>query len=871
MKISMLYLIIFSVISNITFAQKQGQDLIDSLLNEILKAKEDTNYVLLLQQLSYKLYSIDPDKGIKYGFDGLRLAEKLKWKNGIAKNYRSLATNYWSIGKYDESLEYYLKALKINEELGDKNGIVACLGNCGMIYSTQGKNKLALEYYNRAYKINEELGNKKRQSSIFINIGLIYRNLNDIKMSLDYYKRALKISEEINDDYGITIILGNIASAYFQIGDINKALRYYQKSQVIAKEQGHNRMITHNLVNFSAIYIKLGEKEDSLANLTIPIDRNKNIVAKNNYQRGLKYGLEAAQIAEEKNIGNVLYLIYEAISIAYRKLGNYKPALEYYEKFRIERDSVFSQESKNKIQLLEFQKEREIKDKEIEIQKLEIEQKEIFIYFAIAGITLIALLAFFIYTRFRIKKKSNIEISRQKENVERAYRNVKMLSEIGQNITSNLTVKRIIETVYDNVSLLMNSTVFGIGVYNNEDNRLDFIGSKELGETLPDFHFDLKEENRLAVLCFNKQNEIMISDYRDEIINYFPTISPPKAGKDTESLLYLPLNTKKKRIGVITIQSFEKNIYTEYHLDILRNLSIYVAIALDNAEAYKQIENQKGDIEEKNTVLQKQSNEISIKNERLIELNDSKDRYLSLLKSELKLAADYVESLIPSSIEEGIVTTRWLYIPTAEVGGDSLGYHWLDDNNFAFYLVDVSGHGVGPALHTVSIMNSIKNETLPDVDFRLPEEVLSALNETFKMKEYNNIYFTMWYGVYNKKKRTLTYSGAGHPPAYLIHGRKTSLLESTNIVVGFKSGFQYKSSTVKIDDPSTIYIYSDGVYEIRKKSGEFWNSKEMYNFLGKENASGNDSDIKSLYKHVKEISGKDVLDDDFSILKLVIE
>ncbi|MFC2130032.1 tetratricopeptide repeat protein [Bacteroidota bacterium] len=848
MKISISIILLLFCSYVTSFTQGFSNEIIDSLKIELKATKEDTSKVYMLLAIAGTLKRNNPNESYLYAEKAFSLANKINYKSGLADVFNTYGSIYEKQGLYDKALKFYFKSLRLNKELKNQKGLANNSNGIGIVYWKLKEYDKALDYYNKALTINQQNNNKLYISPTLGNIGLVFGDLENFDKALEYYFRALKIDKELDNKDGIGRHLGNIGLVYSDIKDYDKALDYYTKSIKITRAMNDKTSTAINLINIGELYYEKGD-----------------------YDKAIKYLNKSLSIFIENNYADGVIEAYEYLNKVYDKLGDKSKAYEYYKKYVAIKDSVFSQESQNKIIALEFQQERELKDKEIEIQKLEIERQEIINYFAIAGITLIALLAFFIYTRFRIKKKSNIEISRQKEYVERAYRNVKMLSEIGQNITTNLTVKKIIETVYDNVSLLMNSTVFGIGVYNSEDNRLDFIGSKELGETLPDFHFDLKEENRLAVLCFNKQNEIMISDYRDEITNYFPAISPPKAGKDTESLLYLPLNTKEKRIGVITIQSFEKNIYTEYHLDILRNLSIYVAIALDNAEAYKQIEDQKGDIEEKNTVLQKQSKEISTNNERLIELNNSKDRYLSLLKSELKLAADYVESLIPSSIEEGIVTTRWLYIPTAEVGGDSLGYHWLDDNNFAFYLVDVSGHGVGPALHTVSIMNSIKNETLPDVDFRLPEEVLSALNETFKMKEYNNIYFTMWYGVYNKKKRTLTYSGAGHPPAYFIHGRKTSLLESTNIVVGFKSGIQYKSSTVKIDDPSTIYIYSDGVYEIRKKDGEFWNSKEMYSFLSKENASEKGSDLESLYNYVREISGKDVLDDDFSILKLVIE
>jgi signal transduction histidine kinase len=70
---------------------------------------------------------------------------------------------------------------------------------------------------------------------------------------------------------------------------------------------------------------------------------------------------------------------------------------------------------------------------------------------------------------------------------------------------------------------------------------------------------------------------------------YITQIQETTAGEHTASILYLPLLHKDKLQGVITAQSFEKNAYSEYHLNILRNLATYVAIALDNAEAYRQL------------------------------------------------------------------------------------------------------------------------------------------------------------------------------------------------------------------------------------------------------------------------------------------
>jgi sigma-B regulation protein RsbU (phosphoserine phosphatase) len=79
------------------------------------------------------------------------------------------------------------------------------------------------------------------------------------------------------------------------------------------------------------------------------------------------------------------------------------------------------------------------------------------------------------------------------------------------------------------------------------------------------------------------------------------------------------------------------------------------------------------------------------------------------LLSELSQAADYVISLLPAPLSSGPVSTDWRFHPSAQLGGDCFGYHWIDEDNFAVYLLDVCGHGVGSALLSVSAINVLRS------------------------------------------------------------------------------------------------------------------------------------------------------------------
>jgi transcriptional regulator with GAF, ATPase, and Fis domain len=126
------------------------------------------------------------------------------------------------------------------------------------------------------------------------------------------------------------------------------------------------------------------------------------------------------------------------------------------------------------------------------------------------------------------------------------------------------------------------------------------VGGKERNEVLPYFELPLTEIDRLAVHCFTNRVEIHINDHENEYHKYVRVCKPPIIGEMPQSIIYLPLLVKEKAIGVITVQSFRKNAYDEYSLNILRSLAVFAANAIENAEAYRKIEAQNQDIRRTN-------------------------------------------------------------------------------------------------------------------------------------------------------------------------------------------------------------------------------------------------------------------------------
>jgi sigma-B regulation protein RsbU (phosphoserine phosphatase) len=247
-------------------------------------------------------------------------------------------------------------------------------------------------------------------------------------------------------------------------------------------------------------------------------------------------------------------------------------------------------------------------------------------------------------------------------------------------------------------------------------------------------------------------------------------------------------------------------------------------------------------------------------------------KVLARLNENLSDAADYVKSILPEPICEGSVRLNWEFIPSESLGGDAFGYHWLDNDNLAIYLFDVSGHGVSAALLSATIMNVLRSHSLSNVNFNEPDQVLSGLNRSFPSEKNNDMFFTIWYGVYNKPAHHIAYASGGHPPALLFSEPKnknfcvTQLRTRNNIIGGFITAV-YKKDIQALKEKACLYVFSDGVYEFLQPDGKRWRYNEFVSLMTNLHL-GDEKDIDRLVNYVKELNKSDIFEDDFTFLKV---
>jgi serine phosphatase RsbU (regulator of sigma subunit) len=236
-------------------------------------------------------------------------------------------------------------------------------------------------------------------------------------------------------------------------------------------------------------------------------------------------------------------------------------------------------------------------------------------------------------------------------------------------------------------------------------------------------------------------------------------------------------------------------------------------------------------------------------------------------EDDLNGASSYVRSLLPAPITEGPVLTDWVFVPCATLGGDAFGYQPLPDSRFAIYLLDVCGHGTGPAMHSVSVLNVLSQQALPGAELGNPSDVLRVLNNMFLMDQHAGMYFTMWYGVYSPDDRSLLYASGGHPPAFLVSADRATIhdLQTRNPGVGLFPGSEYTSDQITLSPGSSLYLYSDGAFEIALAGGEEWTLEALRNVIAKSPVPSQPEGSR-IHRDVLTATLRRSFDDDFSIL-----
>ncbi len=344
-----------------------------------------------------------------------------------------------NLGIYKSAIESFNKALDIAEKNNNYHQQGKAYYHISTVYNILTEFELALENVYEAQKIfKTKIENKKWLANVYHLLGKIYYNLVNNKKALDFSLQAMEIRRELGDSLGIATSANNLSVIFTAMGDFEKALEYNFTSLGIMRRYSDKDGIANSLFNIGLVYAKTGKLEEALKNydeaLKIFSDindpRSKSIVLANkalalmqleNYLEAEESLLKSLDIAKRIELIDIMALNYNMLSQLYTQREEYKKALEAKDAFTAIKDTIFNQESRNRITELEvkIETENEKREKEI-IQKSKETQRNLFI----AIIALALLLGAVIYNRYSTKKKAAEEL--QKKNQEIAMANTEL-------------------------------------------------------------------------------------------------------------------------------------------------------------------------------------------------------------------------------------------------------------------------------------------------------------------------------------------------------------------------------------------------------------------------------------------------------------
>ena len=257
---------------------------------------------------------------------------------------------------------------------------------------------------------------------------------------------------------------------------------------------------------------------------------------------------------------------------------------------------------------------------------------------------------------------------------------------------------------------------------------------------------------------------------------------------------------------------------------------------------------------------------------RLHQLSNDLKEQKQLLEAELAEAAEYVSSILPEPLTGPPITIDSRFLPSRQLGGDGFDYYWLDSKHLAIYLLDVSGHGLRAALPALSVINLLRSQALSQVNYYNPSDVLHHLNQTFPMNERNDKYLTIWYGVYQLKTEKLIYASAGHPPAILLSRTITldineQRLRTPGFPIGMFPESEYKNYICKIELDSSLYLFSDGIYEITEENGNIYGLEKFIELL-KAYKKQSQRNLDYILGEISKSNYLQFLKDDLSIMEI---
>jgi signal transduction histidine kinase len=442
--------LVLSLIFVFVSCQLFPKDKVDSLLQLIDKSSDiqKTDIYLQLSKLTVK----DSAKSNSYNKKAYQLALANNQILEQAKSVYQSGKIQFTARNFSEAIGFYEKALPLYRMVNDTTSMTTCYSYIGISYFNLSKSEEAIASYLEGLKLSKN--DPDYSAELLANIGLVHDVMDNFSEAIQYYKKAVKLNQQIGDSVSLAIDYDYLGISYSRLNVPDSSLVYYNKALSLFKKIGKIDRYAVSLSNIAWVFQNYPDslnKAISYSNLAWKTFRDIGWL---HYEADIKHGIATAYLKQGKYdqavemYKNSLQLaihhkrelllikqIYQGLSQAYEKKGNYKEALANHILFSQYNDSTIEEHKLTQIAKLEKQYETEKKEKEIlqlqtkhQLAEIELKKNRQIKILGAVLVGLLMLFLLFLYSKYIDKKKSNDLLEIKNKQIEKSEHDLQILN-----------------------------------------------------------------------------------------------------------------------------------------------------------------------------------------------------------------------------------------------------------------------------------------------------------------------------------------------------------------------------------------------------------------------------------------------------------
>ncbi|RPH34506.1 MAG: hypothetical protein EHM93_00290 [Bacteroidales bacterium] len=402
------------------------------------KPLQEVQALFIMGKANFKIANIE--NALRYYNRALGQFERFNMRKEQAIVLISLSEVYDYLRNPEMALIFLERAYLLAVQLKDYPLQINVLMSIGNVHIKKGNYKSAIVQFSKVLQIigNGNLTSEQRsvKTTCFNKIGLSYKNLGEFQQSLEAYKKSSKLALTYGDSLEFGIAQREIALSFYLVQRMDSALIYYTKALYISSAlkdslEGINAMQGLGDVNFEvekfdqARYyynrqLNISEKINNIQGIVTSLVKiSRCYYVSGEYPTSTNYLNRALAIAKGENLYSTAADVYQYLSLISESEGRYRDALAFYKLWADIRDSIYSEESGEKLAKLQIiydisqkEKENEILKQGSEIQKLELSKNRYrSVILIVVVITFFVLIIFLVFL-YQSKHK---EVRKQRE------------------------------------------------------------------------------------------------------------------------------------------------------------------------------------------------------------------------------------------------------------------------------------------------------------------------------------------------------------------------------------------------------------------------------------------------------------------------